>query len=303
MISEDATLVSVIIITYNSARYVIKTLESVKAQTWKHIELIVSDDCSTDATVVICSEWLNNNRHRFVNARLITSACNTGTSANCNRGFKSTTGEWIKTISGDDILLPGCISDNLNYAGNSNASFIVSDMCKIDENGMPLAGNTVNEGLAYFVNFPTARKQLKAYVRWPAFLNTPTFFYKKEILDLIHLCDEEFRIYEDMTVIYRITEMNVKVYYMNKSTVGYRVHADSVSRSNKLEETRTEEAHRIFKKYRSKHLNLLNPIDLSIYYECWLRFKYKGFKGRKGIVILNKLSLFYWYLRLSGIRK
>lgn len=303
MISENTTLVSVIIITYNSARYVTDTLESVKSQTWEHIELIVSDDCSTDATVMICREWLNNNRHHFVNTRLITSGCNTGTSANCNRGFESATGEWIKAISGDDLLLPDCISDNIKYAGNLNASFIVSDICKIDENGVPVADNTVNRGLAYFVNFPTAKKQLKAYVRWPAFLNTPTFFYKKEILNFINFCDEEFRIYEDMAVIYRITEKNVKVYYMNIPTVCYRVHADSVSRNNELDEIRTKEAHRVFKKYRSKHLNLFNPIDLSIYYESWLRFKYKGFKGRKGIAILNKFSLFYWYLRLSGIRK
>lgn len=302
MISTDSPLVSVIIITYNSARYVSETLESVKSQTWQQIELIVSDDCSTDETIQVCGEWLKNNSLHFVNTKLITSGYNTGTSANCNRGFKTASGEWIKTISGDDILLPDCISDNVAYAVNSNASFIVSDICKIDGNGLPIADKKVNQGLAYFVTIPTAKKQLKAYARWPAFLNTPTFFCKREILNLISYCDEEFRIYEDMTVIYRVTGMGIKIHYMNKPTVGYRIHGNSVSRNTKMEEIRMQEAHRVFKKYRTKHLNILNPIDLSVFYESWLRFKYKGFNGRKGVSFLRKFSLFYWYLRLNGIK-
>jgi alpha-1,3-rhamnosyltransferase len=39
-------LVSIVIITYNSAKYVLETLESVKAQTYEKIELVISDDCS-----------------------------------------------------------------------------------------------------------------------------------------------------------------------------------------------------------------------------------------------------------------
>lgn len=303
MISTNSPLVSVIIITYNSAQYVIETLESVKSQSWRHIELIITDDCSTDNTIPICQEWLQNNSHFFVNTHLITTVYNTGTPANCNRGLKKATGDWIKTISGDDILLPNCISDNLNYAKQSNAIFIVSYIHKIDESGKTLSDKIVNTGLEYIVNLPTAKKQLKAYSRWPTFLNTPTFFCKKEIMKLIDYNDEDFRIYEDMTVIYRVTRMNVKVSYMNKTTVGYRIHAESVSRNNKMEEMRKKEAYRVFKKYRVKNLNILNPIDLSIYYESWLRYKYKGINGRKGVATLNKLSLFYWYLRLLGIRR
>ena len=45
------TVVSIVIITYNSSRYIIETLESIKSQTYNEIELIVSDDCSEDNTV------------------------------------------------------------------------------------------------------------------------------------------------------------------------------------------------------------------------------------------------------------
>ena len=55
----ECPLVSIVVITYNSAEYVLETLESAKAQTYQNIELIVSDDCSADNTVETCSRWQN----------------------------------------------------------------------------------------------------------------------------------------------------------------------------------------------------------------------------------------------------
>jgi alpha-1,3-rhamnosyltransferase len=57
-VKNQKPLVSVVIITYNSSKYVLETLESAKAQTYQNIELIVSDDCSTDDTVEKCREWI-----------------------------------------------------------------------------------------------------------------------------------------------------------------------------------------------------------------------------------------------------
>ena len=106
---EKQPLVSIIVITYNSSKYVLETLESAKAQTYQNIELIVSDDCSIDNTVEICREWIENNKERFVRTELITAEKNTGIPANCNRGVKAAQGEWVKLIAGDDILYNNCI--------------------------------------------------------------------------------------------------------------------------------------------------------------------------------------------------
>lgn len=51
-------LVSVIVITYNSAKYVLETLESIRVQSYQNIELIISDDCSKDNTIDICRNWI-----------------------------------------------------------------------------------------------------------------------------------------------------------------------------------------------------------------------------------------------------
>lgn len=110
------SLVSVIISTYNSAAFIIETLESILHQSWKEIELIITDDASTDDTVTICRHWLEVNSGRFTGVQVITSEVNTGVSANANRGLRAAKGEWVKFIGSDDTLLPGCIEDNMHFS-------------------------------------------------------------------------------------------------------------------------------------------------------------------------------------------
>lgn len=296
-------LVSVVIVTYNSAKFVLDTLESVKNQTWKNLELIISDDGSKDDTIAICSKWLAQNKDRFYNTLHLTVTQNTGIPANFNRGLRVVNGKWVKTISGDDVLLNNCISDNLQYSQSfPECSFIVSDVKEIDENGRIIRDEVVNEGLNYIDKMSSVKKQLKAYTRWPVFLNVPTFFCKTEVIAKVGYCDEEFKIYEDTTMVIRIFEQGLRMHYMNKPTVAYRIHNNSISRSYTMNDKREKEALKIFKKYRIKHLNIFNPLDLSVYYESWLRFKYTGFYGRKGDSILRKLSLFYWYMKFNGVK-
>src|ERR1035437_2293826 len=92
-------LVSIIVITYNSSKFVLETLESAKAQTYRNIELIVTDDNSTDETVDICKKWIDENAVQFVRATLVLSKSNTGIPANINRGVNLAKGFWIKCRS------------------------------------------------------------------------------------------------------------------------------------------------------------------------------------------------------------
>jgi len=124
-IRKSNPLVSIIVITYNSAKYVLETLESAKSQTYQNIELIVSDDCSTDNTVEICKKWIDENKKRFVRTELITSEKNNGIAPNCNRGLYAAKGEWVKFIAGDDVLLADGIYNFVRILNEcSNADII-----------------------------------------------------------------------------------------------------------------------------------------------------------------------------------
>ena len=81
-------LVTVAVIAYNSSKTVVETLDSIKNQSYQNLELIVSDDGSTDDTVTVCENWIANHQARFIRTELITVAKNTGTSANINRAIR-----------------------------------------------------------------------------------------------------------------------------------------------------------------------------------------------------------------------
>lgn len=115
METNNCPLVSVPVITYNSSKTILETLESVKAQTYQNVELVISDDCSTDNTISICQKWIEENNNRFVRTEIITSSVNTGISSNLNRAENACHGDWVKGIAGDDILMPDCISTCMEY--------------------------------------------------------------------------------------------------------------------------------------------------------------------------------------------
>lgn len=54
---DDLELVSIIIVTYNSGKFIEQTLDSCLKQTYRNIEVVISDDNSEDGTVQICTEW------------------------------------------------------------------------------------------------------------------------------------------------------------------------------------------------------------------------------------------------------
>ena len=154
-------LVSVVVITYNSEKYVIETLESIYAQTHKDLELIISDDHSTDNTVGICRQWCNLHKERFSDVEIIESAVNTGIAPNANRGYSLARGEWIKGIAGDDLLMPDCIEQYLAFC-NRHPEYPI-----VFSRAIPFGTNAASvevfaasrDQRQYFFSLPTAECQ------------------------------------------------------------------------------------------------------------------------------------------------
>jgi glycosyltransferase involved in cell wall biosynthesis len=246
-------LVSVIVITYNSNQYILATLESVKNQTYENLELIISDDGSKDDTINKCNTWLSKNSSRFRSVKLISVKENTGTPSNCNRGVKSSMGKWIKIIAGDDLLLDTCIETNVSFSQNGNLDFIFSNIVKIDENGILLNYQSDFDRM-YFKMFDTltAKLQHAIYCRVPITINAPTWFINKDAIEKIGGFDEEYKILEDQTLIYKFLSAGLKISYANEITVKYRIHSASVVKS--VNSTLAQDYSKCFYQYRFKNL-------------------------------------------------
>jgi len=293
-------LVSIIVMTYNSAKYILETLESARIQTYHNIELIVTDDCSGDDTIELVESWIGKHHTRFLKSEVLTAPVNTGIPANCNRGIKKSAGEWVKIIAGDDILCDTCVSAFVSEVeSNSDLKFIASDMHYINTAGESADNKDTryNAIRSYFFSL-NSEEQAKLYARCPLFLNSPSFFMHKPTLKSINYFDEEFRMYDDLPLIFKVLEKGIRIDYIDKKTVHYRIYEDSLSRTrNKVtSDIRIREQAGCFKKYRRKYLSILNPVDLVVMYDFWLEHNYKGVFGFKALPLVYLINFYQKYL-------
>lgn len=94
-------LISVIVPAYNAAKYIEKCLDSILAQTYRNIEIIVVDDGSVDETAAILEGYALKNK----NIRVIHQKNGGVTSARL-RGIAEASGEWIGFVDSDDYIEP-----------------------------------------------------------------------------------------------------------------------------------------------------------------------------------------------------
>jgi glycosyltransferase involved in cell wall biosynthesis len=102
-----APKVSVIVPIYNQAPFIRETVDSALAQDYANLELLLSDDGSTDGTTDILREYAARDPERV---KLVASERNTGIAGAFNRALDAHTGEYIAWLGGDDVMLPGKLS-------------------------------------------------------------------------------------------------------------------------------------------------------------------------------------------------
>lgn len=227
--NNEFVLVSVCVVTYNSSKYVLETLDSIKAQTYPNIELIISDDCSKDETIQVCQEWLRKNADHFVNVKLIESTKNTGIASNMNRGYMAAKGDWIKGIAGDDVLLPICIEKNVAYIQKyPNVEVLQSYNKYIDSDSKLLGDVFYEKDSVFWKDTTTASMQYQILLR-KYVANTVSTFMKREAFFCVGRFDETIPMLEDYPMWIKLTKKGVKIHFMDEITTLYRVHNQSIS--------------------------------------------------------------------------
>lgn len=231
---NNDVLVSICVITYNSSATLLETLESIKEQTYKNIELIISDDCSKDNTVDICRWWLEENRDRFVRTEIIIVNENTGVSANCNRAVKKANGEWIKLIAGDDILVCDGIEEFIKRYKDKDLIVACDFQCfSVNSNGEKVLrqkgpGQSVIKSL-----YGTSDEQYKQLL-YSCFINAPSTILHKSIFKKIGYYDESYKMIEDYPFWLKSTSMGYKIAYLPVLLVYYRKGNDSSISTQRL---------------------------------------------------------------------
>lgn len=226
-------LVSIIVITYNSSEYILETLESAKAQTYQNIELIVSDDCSTDKTLEICSNWIEKNKDRFVRTELITVEKNTGISGNCNRGNKSAKGEWIKSIAGDDILCSNAIEEYARFVTENHYQICCAKLEYFGDDQTSIE-NTKKTYEQYFALLSKPLNKQQKLIIKQLFVPGPGVFHSKKLYDEVKGYDERFPMGEEWPFYLKVLEKGYSIILLDKELVKYRISNTSACRGHQF---------------------------------------------------------------------
>ena len=130
----DKSLVSIITPTFNSEKFIAETIQSVKSQTYENWEMIIVDDCSSDETFSIISNFSkNDNRikiHQLKN--------NSGAGVARNEGVNLATGRFISFLDSDDLWKPSKLKKQVEFLISNNLPLTFSFYELINEGGKPL---------------------------------------------------------------------------------------------------------------------------------------------------------------------
>ncbi|MBD0780012.1 glycosyltransferase [Maribacter sp. ANRC-HE7] len=218
-------LVSIVVVTYNSAKFVLETLESAKAQSYKNIELIVSDDCSSDNTLELCKKWFAENKNRFKRTEIVKVEKNTGIIGNCNRSVKAANGVWLKLIAGDDILIETCVDDFVNYCNAHPDCKVLFGRAYALRNKeltpLPLQKIALAK--------PEEQKKIVFTSRpWPGINATTSFFHKPTLIEIGGF-DTNYQVMEDLPMWVRFINNGIPFHFIDKFVTQYRLHEDNIS--------------------------------------------------------------------------
>lgn len=228
--------VSVAVITYNSRNTIKEMLDSVAALQYSGpIELIISDDKSTDDTVEVVEEWLQSYKRLFCDAKIIQPEQNTGTTENVNRAVKAATGKYVRIIAGDDKVTPNSIQLCADMAMKENARWVIG-RCSVFSTDEGLAQKVEKNQRDYDKTFKRMTQnfdEIKSKITFGDSIPAPSaFFFERVLIEQLGGFDPQYKMYEDYPFIYKLCKNNIRPAFVDAVVVEYRISGASVSHAS-----------------------------------------------------------------------
>lgn len=127
-----ADLVSIIMPSYNTAKFIEETIDSVLAQTYTEWELIIVDDCSTDNTDEVVAKYTDSRIRYLKNEK------NSGAAVSRNRALREAKGRWIAFLDSDDLWTAEKLEKQIRFMEENKYSYSYTNYVEIGEDSKPL---------------------------------------------------------------------------------------------------------------------------------------------------------------------
>src|SRR5574344_1563354 len=207
--------ISIIIPLYNSEKYINKTLDSIKCQTYKNIEIIIVDDGSTDDSINKILDYKQKNEIDF----RILKQYNQNASIARNRALEVATGDYVLFIDSDDELYCSTVLESI-IEQIGDFDLLVGDYIIVDEN---------SKYISSYENIPTlnVNSQFKYLYNNPLMSNK---LYKMSIIKKYNLFFSNVRIGQDLNFYLKYLLHSPNIKYFHENLFKYRIASNSMSR-------------------------------------------------------------------------
>lgn len=238
----ENNLFTVLILSYNNLQYIQECLDSILNQDYPYIEIVVSDDCSENFDENKIRKYINENKkENIVNFIINQNEENLVTVKNLNKAIKLGNGNYFMNLACDDKLYDeNVISSIVNFFDKTDylgmTGFI--EMCRKD---MSSSGKKVPDESSRI--FMLNNSSIKIYRRLckELFLVGPGFSYRKELIEIYGLYDEEYSLIEDFSRYLYLTRNGCPIGFIDKCIVKYRTGVGSFSKTKSSEDSKIKQ--------------------------------------------------------------
>ena len=262
------------VVTFNSEKTIIETLESIRIQVEQHGKkhnnyLVISDDCSNDQTVQFISLWTNKYEQIFEEVRIIQTQKNSGLCANYAQLMQNIKTELFIPLAGDDLISSGDIYHDLSSLHeNEIRVHLTLEFCKETVYNKP---EDMKRQLYYSKYKHTNRKDIVLLETLSPYSSVEICLFKKHYSDACMEYIKNYRNFEDDTSFYYVLKNNQDVTFRFVMTpiVLYRREEKSLT---KMVDTTSQIA----------------------FLDDLYRFRKETFKREKNIFVKILLGLMLW---------
>jgi len=212
-------LVSVIIPTYNRAHFLVEAMDSVWAQTYRPIELIVVDDGSTDNTSEVLDQWAREHSGDPQFKLRTFHQENKGAPAARNLGLIESNGEFIQFVDADDAAEPTKVARAVQVLGETGADFVCCNFAWYDESLRRLLR----------VQDSAAREKTLANHANGCLLNTPCPTLKRRVVVANGPWHERLRMWQDWEYMARILAGGYQGVWIPEELYRVRYHREKIT--------------------------------------------------------------------------
>lgn len=268
--------ITVITPTYNRAKFIKETIESVLAQDYQNFEYLILDDGSTDNTKEIVTPFLKDKRVKYLYHQ------NQGEAETVNWGWQLSRGEYFTQINSDDLVTPQLFSEMLKVL-ETNKNYVVAypDFYFIDEKG-----KKIKKELAKDWNFVETLRTFECYAAAPG-----TFIRKTTFQNWQKIRDKRFNYIGDVAMYWNMALIGDFI-HIPKILTSWRQHSDGISTKRYKA---VKEAMIWFKEFFSKK-NLKPQIAALKYYLLISISLYARGLLRNSNSFFRKILIFYYEL-------